>query len=275
MRRTIPLLPILCSATLALCLGWSAPVSWAQEEEPEFSELRALIEINTTDGDAGFQMLIDGDGWKEVRVDDPNGQKIYTVKGDKSVQEQGLTENFFESAEPECSEEGFSLTDTLDRFPAGEYTVHGKSTDNEHFEGETPLTHAFRPGPANLLPSGGGVNAGGPITITWDIGDSLGNCPPDDPNDIPAFNTVPLFGYQVVVEREFPEPLLVFFAEVRGGQSVTLSPQFVQDDAIYKVEVVAIEERMNEDGDPVKGNQSISETVFCTGNVINPCESPE
>lgn len=56
---------------------------------------------------------------------------------------------------------------------------------------------------------------------------------------------------------------------------MTLSPQFVQDDAIYKVEVVAIEERMNEDGDPVKGNQSISETVFCTGNVINPCESPE
>ena len=259
---------------LALPLAFSAQVSWAQED-PEFSELRALLEINTTDGDAGFQMLIDGDGWVEVKVDDPNGQKIYTVKGDKSVQEQGLSENFFESSEPDCDEPGFSLTETLARFPAGEYRVRGKSTDNEHFEGEAILTHALPGAPEMLGPVGGLVDPG-MTTITWLPGDELGNCPPNGA-DIPDPGTVPLFGYQVIVEREVPGPLVVFSAEVpAGATSVDISPQFMEEDALYKYEVIAIELRM-EDGEEVKGNQTISETFFCTAgaNPVDPCELPE
>lgn len=272
MRRTIPLLPILFSAAFAMSLLVTPTLSWAQEEEPEFSELRALIEINTTDGDAGLQILIDGDGWRKVRVDDPNGQKIFEVKGSKSVKEQGLTENFFESAEPSCDEEGFSLTDTLDRFPAGEYRVSGKSIDNEQMEGEAILTHALPGAPENLLPDGGVVDATLPVMIKWTPGDELGNCPPNDA-DILDPGAVPLFGYQLVVEREVPGPLLVFGAEVPAGTtSVTISPEFMQMGAFYKYEVVAIEQPLNEDGSPVlnedghpvKGNQSITENFFCT-----------
>ena len=267
----------LCSvAALALPFAFSAQVSWAQED-PEFSELRALLEINTTDGDAGFQMLIDGDGWVEVKVDDPNGQKIYTVKGDKSVQEQGLSENFFESSEPDCDEPGFSLTETLARFPAGEYRVRGKSTDNEHFEGEAILTHALPAAPGNLTPDEvSGVNPASTV-ISWveDVG-GLGNCPPNGA-DIPDPGTVELFGFQVIVEREVPGPLVVFSAEVpAGATSVDISPQFMEEDALYKYEVIAIELRM-EDGEEVKGNQTISETFFCTAgaNPVDPCELPE
>lgn len=272
MRKAIPKWHMCSIATLALALTSMVPVVWAQEEEPEFSELRALIEINTTDGDAGFQILIDGDGWKEVKVDDPNGQKIYTVKGDKSVEEQGLTENFFESAEPECDEEGFSLADTLDRFPAGEYRVRGKSIDNEHFEGEAPLTHALPGAPDALLPVGAEVNPANPVMISWGLSDNLGNCPAGDA-DVEILGMDGLFGYQVVVAREVPEPLLEYIIEVPTGiNSVTIPPEFLQENALYKYEVVAIE---NRDGE--RGNQSISEDFFCTtgGAPVNPCELPE
>jgi hypothetical protein len=276
MKRTIPLLPILFSAALALSLLVTPTVSWSQEEEPEFSELRALIEVNTTDGDAGFQMLIDGDGWKEVKVDDPNGQKIYTVKGDKSVQEQGLTENFFESAEPECSEEGFSLTDTLERFPAGEYSVSGKSIENEMMDGEAVLTHAIPAAPGNLMPNQVGLVNPANTVISWteDAG-GLGLCPANGA-DIPDPAGVTLFGYQVVVEREDPEPLQVFVAEVGPGTtSITVSPEFMGNNGVYKYEVVAIEERMI-DGEVVKGNQSIAENFFCTAPIATlDCELPE
>lgn len=258
-----------CLVMLALVLATTGQVVWAQEE-PEFDELRALIEVNTTDGDAGFQILIDGDGWRDVRVDDPNGQKIYSVSGDKSVKEQGLTESFFESSEPECSEEGFSLSDTLDRFPAGEYSVSGKSTDNQQMEGEAILTHAIPAAPGNLMPSMGsiGVNPANTV-ISWteDVG-GLGLCPANGA-DIPNPADVPLFGYEVVVEREFPEPLMVFVAEVSPTtNSVNVSPQFMATPAggIFKYEIIAIEERMI-DGEVVKGNQSIAESFFCTTGI--------
>jgi len=265
----------MCSvAALALALTSTVPVVWAQEEEPEFSELRALIEINTTDGDAGLQMLIDGDGWRSVRVDDPNGQKIYTVEGDKSVREQGLSENFFESSEPDCDE--VSLTDTLDRFPAGEYRVRGKSTDNEHFEGEAILTHALPAAPGLLMPNqvGGVIPANTVISWTEDVG-GLGLCPPNEA-DIPNPAGVPLFGYQVIVEREVPGPLVVFSADVPAdATSVDISPQFMDDGALYKYEVIAIELRI-EDGEEVKGNQSIAENFFCTAPIATiDCALPE
>jgi hypothetical protein len=56
-----------------------------------------------------------------------------------------------------------------------------------------------------------------------------------------------------------------------GTTSVTIAPEFMQNGAVYKFEVVAIKERLNEDNEPVKGNQSISENFFCTLGV-NPCE---
>jgi hypothetical protein len=229
-----------------------------------------LIEINDSDGDAGFQMLIDGDGWKEVKVDDPNGQKIYTVKGDKSVEEQGLTENFFESAEPDCNEPGFSLDETLDRFPAGEYRVRGKSTDNEHFEGEATLTHAIPASPDELKPdpADGLVNSANPVMIEWANGNDLEECPPIDIDLDPSPADVQRFGYQVVVEREFPEPLQVFTIDLGANDtSVTLPAEFVSGSSLYKYEVIAIEDNEGE-----RGNQSIKESHFCTDGFIGDCE---
>jgi hypothetical protein len=262
------------SVLLTLSLSAVNQAGWANEEAPEFSELRVLIEINATDGDAGFQAIVDGDEWKEVMLREPGGMQIYSVKGYGSVREQGLTENFFESAEPSCDE--VTLGDFLERFPAGEYLFSGKTIEGEKLAGEAILTHVLPGAPENLAPVGGGVDVNNPVAISWAPGLGLGNCPPYG-----AVVTIPeptdLFGYQVVVEREDPEPLAVFTVEMPAtADAVTIPAEFLQEDAIYKYEVVVIEGRDN-DGELEKGNQTISENFFCTfvPSPAEPCVLPE
>lgn len=258
-------------ALAIVALATTAPASWAQEES-EFSELRVLIEINATDGDAGFQVLIDGDEWKEVTIRDPNRMKLFTAKGYGSARGQGLTENFFESAEPSCDE--LPLADFLARFPSGEYLITGKTIDGRMLMGEANLTHDLPRAPMNLAPTGDGVDPAAPVVIAWTAGVDLGNCPPNgaDVGD-PA-----VFGYQVVVEREDPQPLTVFTVDLpASATAVTIPHEFLQADAIYKYEVVAIEARMNEDLEMERGNQTISENFFCTfvETMERPCKLPE
>ena len=94
--------PIFLPAALVLLLAATMPVSWAQEE---FDETKAFIEMNATDGDVGFHVLLDAEAWKEVRIDDPDGKKIFHEQAKGNLMEQGLTENFFESTELPCEAE--------------------------------------------------------------------------------------------------------------------------------------------------------------------------
>lgn len=254
----------------ALSLAIASSGSWAQEEEPAFSQLRVFFEINATDGDAGFQSMIDGEDWKEVTIKDPDGTKLYSVTAKGSIREQGLTENSFESAEPSCDE--LPLAEFLDRFPAGEYLFSGKTIDGEKLVGEAVLTHDLPGAPINLAPTGGGVDAGNPVMITWTQGDGLGNCPPDGAD----IGDPELFGYEVIVERDDPAPLVIFDVDLPASATqVTIPTEFLQADAIYKYEVIAIEARVNDEVE--RGNQTISEDFFCTfvPSAENPCELPE
>jgi hypothetical protein len=255
MRPNVPWM--LSSAALALSLAASAPSSWAQGEL-QFAELRVFVEINATDGDAGFQASVDADEWREVTIRDPNGRTIYMVKGKGSVGDQGLTENSFESAEPSCEE--VPLIEFLDRFPVGAYRFTGKTAEGGILEGEATLTHALPGAPLALTPHAvGGIDSSLPVVITWLPGGGLGNCPPG-PGGPPA-ELVELFGFQVIVEREVPEPLVTFAADVpASATSLTIPAEFLEPGATYKFEVIAIEAR--EDGG--RGNQTISESFFCT-----------
>ena len=79
---------------------------------------------------------------------------------------------------------------------------------------------------------------------------------------------MPLFGYQVVVERELPPPLQVFTIDLGANDtSVTLPAEFVSSSSLYKYEVIAIE-----DNDGERGNQSIKESHFCTVGFTEECE---
>lgn len=259
---------------LAFTFSGISSTSWAQGEVLEFDELRVLIEINATDGDAGFQTLLDADEWKEVDIRDTQGLSIYSVKGYGSVREQGLTENFFESAEPSCAET--PLGEFLDRFPAGTYQFSGKTLDNDKLEGEAILTHVLPGAPENLSPTGGGVSVASPVAISWTGGSSLGACPPNGA-EIVIPSTADLFGFKVIVEREVPEPLVIFTVDLpASATSVTIPAEFLEEDAIYKYEIIAIEEK-DDDGEPVRGNQTISEDFFCTfvPTMATLCELPD
>ena len=261
-------------AALALALTAGAAVAQEEEEDPEISEKWVRIEINATDGDAGFQGMGDADGWTAMSIwrVDPDKERLYKVKGFGGVAEQGLTENFFESSEPPCDEQ--PLDDFLLRFPAGEHKFRVKTLEEEVIKGSSFLTHELPGAPENLAPQGGGIDETMPVVISWTAGTTLGNCPAETTILTPP-GDVPLWGYEVVVEREDPEPLLIYTVQVPPTQtSVTISPEFIEADAVYKFEVVAIESRLDEEEEEEAGNQTISEAFFCTTGVA-PCELPD
>ena len=65
-----------------------------------FSDARIRIEVNATDQDSGLHVLLDAEGWRWVKIYDPRGRLVFYVMGGGGVRKTGLTELFFESAEP-------------------------------------------------------------------------------------------------------------------------------------------------------------------------------
>jgi hypothetical protein len=220
----------------------TAPKLWAIP----FSQTRIIIEVNATAGDAGIQIFVDAAGWQRLEVFDPNGEKIFDVRGSGSVGNQGVTELFFESAEPSFAEQ--SLDELFTRFPAGNYTFKGTTVDGQTLNGKAPLKHNIPAGPEIVFPVEDAVlSPTAPIVIDWE---PVAN---PFPGTASAVNIV---GYQVIVEQVKPQPLRVFSVNLQPTVTeVTVSPEFLQPNADYIVEVLAIE---------ASGNQTISEGEFKT-----------
>ena len=126
------------AVVMAVLMAAAPPsVSWAAE----FSEANVFAELNNTDGDLGFHSLIDGDAWKQVEIQDPNGRTILLVRPVRSLGQQGLTELFFESAEPTFDE--LSPEEFFDRFPEGEHKFFGRTIDGEKLEASAEFTHVM------------------------------------------------------------------------------------------------------------------------------------
>ena len=110
MKRHMRMLAILLVPVVALILGAAAPELWAghqdddDEDETPFDVAELFFELNNTDGDLGIHALIDGDAWKRLTIEDTKERKMldFEVKG--RLRKQGLTEIFFESAEPTFDE---------------------------------------------------------------------------------------------------------------------------------------------------------------------------
>ena len=255
-----------CTASIAGCggNGSDSQNTNSQGEVEEFDEIKALIEINATDGDAGFHVLFDADAWKDARIDDPDGNLIFDEMAMGALVDQGLTENFFESSEPLCTEdpdepdeEVVPLADFLARFPAGEYTFSGTTRDDGRLEGTAELTYN--------LPAAPEITSFDGTTVMWMPGTDLGEC--DDPALVadgviadPA--TVEIVGWEVVVEpadEEAADPLRVYSVQMPPtAMMVTVPADFISaytDDGFteFKVEVGAIEE---------SGNQTFAEEEF-------------
>lgn len=256
-----------------LTLGAHVSSGWAQDE---FDEVFAIIEINATDGDAGFHVLFDGEGWQWVTVRDPNGRLLLQEKATGPLREQGVTENFFESAEPPCffdeedpeadPDEVVTLGEFLERFEEGDYQFAGKKIDRGFLTGEANFTHNI-PAAPDISATDEGVLNPNDAVIEWEGGDDLGEC--DDPalvadGIIPDPGTVEVVRWEVVVEPDvdpLPEGVQenVFSVQVPGDQtSVTVSPEYLNAYSAVGVTEFKFEVGAKE----ASGNQTFSEGSF-------------
>lgn len=238
----------------------------------EFDELKVLVEINATDGDVGFHALADADAWRWFRLDDPDGNPIFSNRAMHALRTQGLTENFFESSEPLCAPDEeepdeivVTLEEFLSRFAAGIYTFRANNNEGDRVLGEAVLTYDL-PAAPNIEATEDMTFAADAVTLIWEPGEDLGETCSDeslvDNGTIADPRDVAVVYWEVVVEAETEDgelPELVYSTQLPAeSTSVTVPQAFLQpflDVGVeeFKVEIGAVEE---------SGNQTFSEGEF-------------
>ena len=246
-------IPWILSAAACLFLG-SAARAWADDEIP-FDEANVFFELNDTDGDLGIHSLIDGDAWKRLEIEDPNERRMLRIRVNGRLKRQGLTEIFFESAEPTFDE--LAPEKFFRRFPEGVYEVEGLTVDGEELESEVEVTHLMPAPPIHNNLQVSGVDASEdcdedlpvvdtPIVISWDPIElshpDLGRT--NEPIEVEQ--------YQVVVEDE--ESGATLSVELPPDvTSYQVSDDFIGLAVVFKYEVLVRE---------ASGNQTATESCF-------------
>ncbi len=234
-------LPAMLVTAAALILGAGAPdASAGKKGKNEAAEVALSIakiywEFNSSGPDLGVHVMLDGEDWKSMKIFHENGKLLFAVEGKQGYKQLGMTELFFEGAEPNLITD-VELEDLLDLFPEGEYEFEGLTVDGDEIGAEAFFSHA--------IPDGPEVSAddvvGDLLVIEWEEVTS----PPDGFPD----EEITIVGYQVIVgsfQVTLPE----------SARQCTVPPEFVDslDSGEHQFEVLAIEE---------SGNQSITEGTF-------------
>jgi hypothetical protein len=243
MGRRVGVVALLAAlAAAASAVAVAAPgggdASGRAKKKPIPYEINDLfIETNATDGDIGLQLLADVDEWDKFTLRDPKGRKLMMKAKTKGrLRGWGLTELFWETAEPEFSE--VPLREFKKRFPAGKYRFRGRSVDGRRIVGSDRLTHVIPAGPVITSPSKNEEVSANNLTVSW------------EPVTKPA--GVDIVTYQVIIVQQPVEVVtLNLGADVTSVKipSEALTPGAPDT----KVEVLAKEK---------SGNQTISEVPF-------------
>ena len=193
------------------------------------------IEINETDGDAGIHIFLDGEGFDDMQVFGPGNKELIHVSTNGPVPQQGITELFFESAEPSFEEQ--SLEELLALFPQGIYRFRGRTTDGKPLTRNTRFTHRLPGAPVQVFPIDGQTVDPDNAVLDW--------------QPVPNPPGSRIVGYEVIVSCDDEE---VSTAKVgRGVTSITVPPEVFSQGDDCKWEVLAKER---------SGNQTISEAEF-------------
>ena len=229
MSRHMGRMPVI---VLGAVVGSLAVSAWAAK----FAESRIYIEYNESGNDLGFHVSLDGEDWQSLRIVNPAGATIFEVEGRGAYRDLGMTELFFEGAEPSLDE--FPLADLLALFPEGTYRFDGITVDGKRVASSGTLTHAVPAGPSSVE----AVVDGGSVVISWV---PVAGPPPGFPD-----RPIEIVAYQVLVDA-FQVTLPA------TSTSVTLPPEFVATLGAgeHQFEVLAIE---------AGGNQTITEASFTT-----------
>lgn len=196
---------------------------------------KIFFEYNSTDNDLGVEVSLDGEEWREIKIVNPKDKTIFHVEGRGPYKKLGLSELFFEGAEPTLTE--FPLEELLADFPEGDYQFKGRTVENDKIGGTGTLTHAIPAGPSVSTEVGPGS-----VVIKWT---GVTGPPPGFPNE-----PINIVGYQIIVDP--------FQVTLPGSaRMVTLPPEFVASlpAGSHDFEVLAID---------VSGNQTITSGTFVT-----------
>jgi hypothetical protein len=232
--RYTRMLPVLLVATVALIVGVTDAAA-KTKKTVNFSIAKVFFEYNSTANDLGVHVFLDGEDWRELKIVNPKGRTIFEVEGRGPYRDLGMTELFFEGAEPNLAD--VPLEELLAKFPSGDYQLVGRTVDGKRIVGTATLTHAIPAGPSNVSAA---VGPGDSLVISWDAVTGPPAGFPDEP--------IVIVGYQVIVEA--------FQVTVPATQlTVTVSPEFVASlgSGTHLFEVLAIE---------AGGNQTITEGSF-------------
>ena len=123
-----------------------------EADELPFSEAQLYLELNHTDGDLGIHGLIDGDTWKSLEIEAPNEQLLINVWVRNNLRKHGMSEIFFESAEPSFDE--LAPAAFFKRFPEGVYEVEAITLEDQEMEAEIRLSHVLAGPPATIKVNG-------------------------------------------------------------------------------------------------------------------------
>lgn len=242
-------------AALGLATAAILRTGYAAEESVPFAEAELFFELNDTDGDLGIHSSIDGEGWRQLTIEDPGDRRILDIQVRGQLRQQGLTQLSFESAEPSFDE----LTPDVffQRFPAGVYQISGTTLEGVEMESEAVLTHVMPAPPGNIRVNGRllpedcdlgpvpTVSASGNALVTWDpvdttheeIGSPLGS------------SDVEIVLYQVFLDQDD----FGLAVDQDPADTDVLIPAGLLEPGSVKVEILAREE---------SHNQTATETCF-------------
>ena len=138
----------------------------ADHDEIDLDEAQLYFELNDTDGDLGIHGKADGDAWKRMKIEAPNDRNLLNINVRSRLRRQGLTELFFESAEPTFDE--LEPRVFFSRFPEGVYEWEGVTLDYLEIEGEVYLSQRI---PAAPVVASVGADHAPADDECWDPGD--------------------------------------------------------------------------------------------------------
>ena len=152
--RSIGILFVLLIAVIAFVLGIAAPNLWAsgshhyKPKVEKFEEADIYFELNNTDGDLGIHGKFDGGPWTKIWLKDSKRRQLMEVTARGRLRRQGVTELFFESAEPQFKD--LPPADFFKRFPEGIYKIYGISEDGNLLVGKSLISHVMPAAPDGI-----------------------------------------------------------------------------------------------------------------------------
>ena len=230
-------------------------------EQAEWKELDVYIEL--TEDDIEVQTFIDGSRWNDLQIIGPDGTVVFELHTAGNMAGQGLSEikldgnpDHFPIVGDPAHMEIEDIDVFLADFPAGTYTYEGLTVDGVILSGQAELTHDLPAEPEILSPADLEDPETFPLegaTIEWEpVTEGLEGGPID------------IASYEIIVEQVEPFRKLSIFLPP-SATTLAIPSEFLEADAVYEVEVLAIE---------ASHNQTISVAEFRTSDTAEAPEDP-